>query len=65
MGVQDDPEITVPRRSSENTHILTLDAVSFDAKAVVAGDFKTQVRLVHVDPLLVFGQRGFIVGTIT
>ena len=36
---------------------LTLYAVCFDAEAVIAGDFKPQVWLVHVRPLSVFGYR--------
>lgn len=33
---------------------LTLYAVSFNAKAILTGDFKAQVGLIHVCPLLMF-----------
>lgn len=36
---------------------LTLYAVGLNTEAIIAGDFKTQVGLVHVCPLSVFGCR--------
>lgn len=38
---------------TSQTAAPTLYTVSFDTEAIIAGDFKAQVRLVHVCPLFV------------